>query len=379
MKSIISRTRVKGSVLVFSLIILSLMLVTSLSLMASSVSQEKAALATGDSTHSFQIADTGVEQVLYQLYQQNPTTLQDVATKLGLPCANGAITNATVGWTVRFLDVNGNRLSAANCTDASNLVSSIRSEGTANGTTRAVAVDVTPQDGAVGWWKLDDGAGTTATDSSGKGNDATLSNFASPATATSGWTSGGGKRAGALVFDGVDDSIRSGSGYAKSLGTNDLPYTVSAWVNVASGKTGNGNIVHIAENSGGTGWCISPLNISGGKFRATSWDGTEVDAVGTTSVQSGTWYYVVTTWSVSTGLNLYVNGTLEATTKHTIPSIQPSPKYVASGKDDYVFAGFSPGSCSGNTGFFTGTIDDVRVYDYARSQAQITKEYNDFK
>ena len=371
MKSKFFRSHAKGSVLVFSLIILSLMLVTSLSLMASSVSQEKAALATGDSTHSFQIADTGIEQVLYQLYQKNPTTLQDVANNLSLQCAGGAITNATVGWTVRFLDVNGNRLNAANCSDACSLVSSIRSEGTANGTTRAVAVDVTPQDGAVGWWKFDDGSGTTATDSSGKNNDATLFNISSPATATSGWISGGGKRAGALIFDGIDDYIRSGSGYAASLGTNDLPYTVSAWVNVASGKTGSGNIVHLSSNSGGTGWCFPPLNISGGKFRATSWNGAEVDAVGTSSVQSGTWYYVVTTWDIVNGLKLYVNGVLEATTAQS--------KYVASGSSDYVFAGFSPGSCSGNTGYLTGTIDDVRVYDYSRTSAQILKEYNDFK
>jgi Tfp pilus assembly protein PilX len=164
------RSRVKGSVLVFSLIILSLMLVTSLALLSSSVSQEKSALATGDSTHSFQIADTGVEQVLYQLYQKNPATLQDIATNLGLPlCVNGAIANTTIGWTVRFLDVNGARLTS--CSAACSLVSSIRSEGTASGTTRAVAVDVTPQDGAVGWWKLDDGSGTTATDSSGKGKN----------------------------------------------------------------------------------------------------------------------------------------------------------------------------------------------------------------
>ena len=49
--------------------------------------------------------------------------------------------------------------------------------------------------GLVGWWKLDDGAGTTATDSSGNGNDGTLTNMAGTE-----WTSG--VKSGALNLTG---------------------------------------------------------------------------------------------------------------------------------------------------------------------------------
>ena len=50
--------------------------------------------------------------------------------------------------------------------------------------------------GLVGWWKLDDGSGTSAMDSSGNGNTGTLNN--SPTWTTS------GMNGGALTFNGTN-------------------------------------------------------------------------------------------------------------------------------------------------------------------------------
>ncbi|MHC4629535.1 MAG: hypothetical protein ACYTDV_21380 [Planctomycetota bacterium] len=71
----------------------------------------------------------------------------------------------------------------------------------------------------VGWWRLDDGSGTTATDSSGNGNDGTL---------TGGPTWALGRLSGALEFDGVDDYVEVP--HAQIL-TVDNEVTVMAWVN----------------------------------------------------------------------------------------------------------------------------------------------------
>ena len=60
--------------------------------------------------------------------------------------------------------------------------------------------------GLVGYWKFDEGSGTTASDSSGYGNTGTLSTGAS----APGWTTG--KVGGALSFDGVDDYVDCVSG-----------------------------------------------------------------------------------------------------------------------------------------------------------------------
>ncbi|NTW13716.1 MAG: hypothetical protein HGA31_01660 [Candidatus Moranbacteria bacterium] len=141
-KSSLFRVRKEGSVLVFSLIILSVMLVTSLTLLSSAVFQEKSALSTGDSTHSFQVADSGADMILYQLYQKGPDTIATVASNLGLSCVDGTVKNQNAGWTVRFYDVDGVRLT--DCSGPSSNVTSIKSEGTSQGTTRAVQVAVKP-------------------------------------------------------------------------------------------------------------------------------------------------------------------------------------------------------------------------------------------
>ena len=63
-----------------------------------------------------------------------------------------------------------------------------------------------PTNGLIGHWKLDESAGTTAADSSGNGNDGTLTNM-DPATD---WFPTGGQVNGALDFDGVDDRVNAG-------------------------------------------------------------------------------------------------------------------------------------------------------------------------
>ena len=140
MKPIFSRLLPKGSVLVFSLIILSVMLVTALSLLSSAVLDQRASLSTADSTRSFQIADSGVEQTLYQIYKKDPGTIDDIASGMGLSCDAGAITDASSGWTVRFYDADDNRLS--NCDADRSDIAALKSEGSAKGTTRAVEVAV---------------------------------------------------------------------------------------------------------------------------------------------------------------------------------------------------------------------------------------------
>ena len=84
------------------------------------------------------------------------------------------------------------------------------------GTTKA---DITT--GLVAHWKFDEGSGTSATDSSGNGNDGTLTN--GPI-----WkTESDCKRGGCLYFDGVNDYVNCANNYVLSSS-----YTFSAWVNI---------------------------------------------------------------------------------------------------------------------------------------------------
>lgn len=77
-------------------------------------------------------------------------------------------------------------------------------------------------DGLVGWWKLDEGSGTLAADSSGNGNDGTLLPFSSEPT----WIAGR-VGAGALSFDGINDYVSIPNGAALQINNN---VSVSLWV-----------------------------------------------------------------------------------------------------------------------------------------------------
>jgi hypothetical protein len=71
----------------------------------------------------------------------------------------------------------------------------------------------------VGWWRLDEGVGTTASDSSGQGNHGTLQG--NPQWVT-------GKYLNALQFDGVDDYVEVPH---NQILTVDNEVTVMAWIN----------------------------------------------------------------------------------------------------------------------------------------------------
>jgi hypothetical protein len=141
----------KGSVLVFSLLILSIMLVTSLTILSSAVMNQKASLSTGSSTRSFQVADSGVEEVLYQIHKNASAhrNLGQLATAIGGNCdmATGKVSFPIAGGTavVSFYQEE-NMLYADKCVgpddDWRDKVVKIKSEGTAGSTTRAVEVAV---------------------------------------------------------------------------------------------------------------------------------------------------------------------------------------------------------------------------------------------
>jgi|GEM_PF-1637425 len=134
----------KGSVLIFSLIVLAFMLVSALSIATVSVTEKRASLSTEKSSRSFQVADSGVEIMLQKIYKGGFET--SPLSALG-PCANGEIsgtpTTAGTYYTISFYDSSDTKL---DCTEASwrNKVAKIRSEGVSGNTTRAVEVGVRP-------------------------------------------------------------------------------------------------------------------------------------------------------------------------------------------------------------------------------------------
>ncbi|MDQ5976489.1 MAG: hypothetical protein QG664_402 [Patescibacteria group bacterium] len=138
----------RGSVLIFSLIVLSILLSAAVAVATVSVSNTRSAFSTSKSNQSFQVADSGVELVLQQIYKTVPThaSLNTLAAALGggAACAGGAITKAGVaGGDIRvsFYDKDNNLINCADMAWRSKVVA-IKSEGTAAGTTRLVETAV---------------------------------------------------------------------------------------------------------------------------------------------------------------------------------------------------------------------------------------------
>jgi hypothetical protein len=91
-----------------------------------------------------------------------------------------------------------------------------------------------------------------------------------------------------------------------------------------------------------------------------------LDADGTTDVTDGEWHYLTCLVS-GTNLYVYVDGILE--NSDTTPT---GSRDTASIGDAYIGMFDYPSGYS----WFNGLIDDVRAYNYARTQAQIAWDYN---
>lgn len=134
----------KGSVLVFSLVILSFLLVAALSVAVVSVTERRGSLATEKSSRSFQVADSGMEVILYKIYKENDVALpvHPTLTDLDSSCNNGEITGSTATGTyiISFYRKQNNKFTSCSDTSWRTEIIKIKSEGTSGNTTRAVEV-----------------------------------------------------------------------------------------------------------------------------------------------------------------------------------------------------------------------------------------------
>ena len=209
--------------------------------------------------------------------------------------------------------------------------------------------------GLVGYWKFDEGTGTTATDFSGNGN---TGRFSSNPT----WVSG--KLGKALQFDGVDDDVT----IPFSTILEPANVTLSAWVRKDS-QTGNMAIVEKAEGGGYLlGWSSSNcatnnLNMAaflGGTWRCANYSGSDLTP--------DVWHHVVGTYDGETVL-LYFDGREVAS--NTAPS---GPIAYTTDAPACIGEEATLGGCTEGSNFM-GKIDDVRIYSRALSASEVTKLY----
>ncbi len=210
------------------------------------------------------------------------------------------------------------------------------------------------KNGLVGYWSMEDATGTKATDFSGNNNTGTLTN--GPV-----WTTG--KYGKAVSFDGTNDYLST------NLSTAYSPLTVSLWLKATSpttnqtfiSKTSSGNsfLAWIGRNNNSVGQGTS----GDGKVSFALDSGSFYKITSTSVLSANTWYYIVMQCGTA-GLNLYINGALEANNATT--NCHSNSTAFQFGNDNW----------SGGGEYFGGSLDDLRIYNRALTATEISNLYN---
>jgi acid phosphatase type 7 len=214
--------------------------------------------------------------------------------------------------------------------------------------TSSYSTGVAGTPGLVAYWRLDDAGGTQACD--GKG--------AAPGTYSGGYALG---RAGAITgdsdtaagFDGTSGSVSVPDAAALHVGDT---FTIEAWVKRGSiGGSANQVIASKQNNS----WVLmfNPSN------QLVLRQSTVADLAASTATvtDTSTWHHVVATKN-GTSVRLYLDGRdVTGTVSNTTMPNNTMPLAIGQ---------------STGTAYFSGTIDEVALYNVALSASQVSSHYS---
>ncbi|MCK9581268.1 MAG: DUF2341 domain-containing protein [Methanoregula sp.] len=210
----------------------------------------------------------------------------------------------------------------------------------------------------VGYWRFEEQTGTTAYDASGQGNDGTVANAL--------WKTGG-KVGGALKFDGSGDKVTAADSAIIDFDTGS--FSVSLWAK-HNGAIATNNDYLIAKTDGTNGGYKMYMD-SDGDFTVaidddSSWTPDDSAATATGTHDDSNWYYVNGVKNGNSSLKLYING-IEMASDNTISALNTISNtgslYIGIDSD-------------GSSNAWDGYIDDVKLYNYARTTRQIMQDYN---
>ena len=206
--------------------------------------------------------------------------------------------------------------------------------------------------GLVGAWGLNEGAGTTATDSSGSGNNGVLSG----AGVT--WDPAG-KFGRALAFNGSSGNVTIPHTSSLSFSSS---YTLEAWVK-PSALSGYQTIL-IKEQTGG---CAYWLQTTGNKISSGFASGGCREHVNSSpNLALNQWSHLAAVFNdAANTYTLYLNGTAVATQSETSVPVPTSQALV-----------FGQSGCGCGFERWRGLIDEIRIYNRPLSAAEVQADMN---
>ena len=222
-------------------------------------------------------------------------------------------------------------------------------------------------DGLVSWWKFDEGAGSNAKDETAQGNDGTITGAL--------WTTdtAGPASSHALLFDGVDDFVDFGSDAGGITG----PLTIDAWFNYGTGTSRGGILDQYGPHN--TGFWIGAESGTGNirfdvydpkSTQADNWDTLRTRNV---NFLDEKWHHIAGVFFADTSMRLkiYVDGT-EVDGWRGAGTAQDQITYGRKSGLVYIDTpNLSAGVSRDGFQYFSGAIDDLRLYDRALNLEEI--------
>ena len=297
-------------------------------------------------------------------WYKNITSLSDYAYNYTIFAQN--TTNSWIQTSTRFITVDTTKpeIDFVNPTDTDNAYISktyTYINTTISDTNKGTSL-IDWNNSLVGWWRFDNSSDFT--DHSTYTNNA---NNGDGKTSDSTYTEDG-KFGGARYFDGDGDYIDCGSGSSLNLPDD---FSVIAWI-----KTGSCDSQYIVTNYDGPpampyGFGLSIDDTSGHAYFSIC-DNTAIctDVESTTSVCDDMWYLIIGVRDTSADkLYIYIDGIKEDDTE----DMTPSENTIATSHELDIGA---LNAWNGPQTTFTGTIDDVRIYNRSLSPEEINASYN---
>ena len=215
------------------------------------------------------------------------------------------------------------------------------------------AVKYTPPNnlGLVGYWSFNEGTSTVALDYSGNKNKGTL-------TGGSTWVNG--KQGKALNFDGGNDYVDMGDPASGILDFGTGDFTVSVWAKSSNYLTGRGIVSKgLYWTSPGPGYTITHIS-NPLRVYFNTYDGTTQAYISSGIGPTYDWTHFV---GVRRGANIefWVNGSRVGTAVAPTGSLSNTSNLTIG---------------SGPNGKWSGTADEVRIYNRALTAGEIMKLYN---
>lgn len=212
----------------------------------------------------------------------------------------------------------------------------------------------------VAYWKLDELAGDTASDSSGNGYLASIVGAI--------WQSG--KRGAALSFSGAGDfafasDAQSGGANGVGLDMGSRSWTVAAWVKTTGSEMLVTKMGWIGgSNPDGWGMSVSANGTLGGVVHKSNGGTVNIFSGDGAIVNDGQWHHVAVVFDRAASMTRYVDG-LRTGTRYGLSTLSgqsiDNNKQVRIGARDQ----------AGDEIFFQGLIDDVRIYALPLSATEI--------